>query len=155
MIQISNLLTEQTVFANLTVKTKQEALNILITSLDISTTKIETVKQAVLERENIYSTGIGGGLAIPHSKIDCLNKNYAAFASLNEPIAYNAVDSEPVSIIFLLAGPQHDDRQHVKLLSRISRLMSNNNFREQLKDLGSSEAIITAFYNEEQSYYRS
>ncbi len=152
-MRVSNLLNESNVFANLKAKNKTEALKKLITSLKIDPEQIDGVQQAVLERESIISTGVGQGLAIPHAKVESLSQNYAAFALLNEPIAFDAVDNKPVSIIFLLIGPKSDNRQHVKILSRISQLMNSETFRKRVKNLNSRKDIIAAFSDEEQRRY--
>lgn len=95
------------------------------------------------------STGVGKGLAIPHGKAAEISENYVAFALLETPIDYGAVDGEPVSMVFLLAGPSSNSSQHIKLLSRISRLMNNNQFRERLKECETAKEILEVFEQEE------
>lgn len=156
-MNIISLLSKKTVLPSLKVANKEEALERLIASFSdqVDNDKLEAIRKAVFEREKIMSTGVGKGLAIPHGKSAGIEENYAAFALLEEPIDYEAIDGEPVQMIFLLVGPQSSNRLHIKMLSRISRLMNNNSFRENLKKSSSSEEIIDAFKLEEQAHFGS
>lgn len=156
-MNIISLLNKKTVLPSLKVANKEEALDKLISSISdqVDNDELEAIRNAVFEREKIMSTGVGKGLAIPHGKTAGIEDNYAAFALLEEPIDYEAIDGEPVQMIFLLVGPESSNRLHIKMLSRISRLMNNNNFREHLKKSRSSEEIIDAFKQEEQAHFGS
>lgn len=157
MTRIVSLLNEQNVFSNLKAQTKEEVLTTLIGSLkgEVPAEELEAIKTAVFQREKIMSTGVGKGLAIPHGKAEGINDNYAAFALLESPIDYKAIDGEPVSMVFLLVGPRSSNNLHIKMLSRISRLMNNNSFREKLKACNSSEKIVEVFKQEEGVYFGS
>ncbi|NGP86772.1 PTS sugar transporter subunit IIA [Fodinibius halophilus] len=150
-MNIFSLLDPQTVFSALEVNDKAEILNKLVSSLEgtISEGEIERVREAVIEREKIMSTGVGKGLAIPHGKTAGLQETYAAFAILDEPVDYEAIDDKPVNMVFLLVGPQSSNSLHIKLLSRISRLMNNKDFRDSLRECKTSEDIIERFKDEE------
>jgi fructose-specific phosphotransferase system IIA component len=150
-MNIFSLLNEETVFSNLNAKDKAEILNRMISSLEnkVSSDELDEIREAVFERERIMSTGVGKGLAIPHGKASGIDQTYAAFAILDEPVDYEAIDEEPVNMVFLLVGPQASNNLHIKMLSRISRLMNNSEFRERLRDCSTSEEIIEAFKNEE------
>jgi fructose-specific phosphotransferase system IIA component len=150
-MNIFSLLNEETVLPNLKAKDKAEILDKMISSLEsmVPNGEIEEIREAVLERERIMSTGVGKGLAIPHGKASGITQTYAAFAILKEPVDYEAIDSEPVNMIFLLVGPQASNNLHIKMLSRISRLMNNSEFRERLRDCSTAEEIIEAFKKEE------
>lgn len=154
-MNIVGLLEEKTVLPGLNVENKTEILDKLISSLSSKVTKeeLETIREAVFEREEIMSTGVGKGLAIPHGKAPGIHDNYAAFALLKEPVDYEAIDGEPVSLVFLLVGPQSNNSLHIKMLSRISRLMNNNEFRQKLKKSKTAENIIELFRNEEQAHF--
>lgn len=151
MTSILSLLDEQHIFANLKATDKSEILNTLISSFEqeVSTEELAAIRNAVLEREKIMSTGVGKGLAIPHGKAPKISKNYVAFALLESPVDFGAVDGDPVSMVFLLAGPSSNSSFHIKLLSRISRLMNNNHFRERLKGCNTAEEIMDVFEQEE------
>lgn len=150
-MNIFSLLNTQTVFPNLEAESKAEILDALVSSLKgkISEQKVEDIREAVIEREKIMSTGVGKGLAIPHGKTTGIGETYAAFAILKNPIDYEAIDGEPVNMVFMLAGPQSSNSLHIKMLSRISRLMNNGDFRERLLECSSAEEIIEQFKKEE------
>jgi PTS system fructose-specific IIA component len=112
------------------------------------------VRRAVLDREAIMSTGVGKGLAIPHGKTHGVTDNVAAAATLAEPVEYEALDGQPVQIAFLLVGPENQISQHIKLLSRLSRLMNHASFRQRLLDAQSPEELCAIFAQEEELYFR-
>lgn len=151
-MNIFSLLEPQTVLSNLEVKDKTEILHRLVATLEgnVSAEVSEKILEAVIERESIMSTGVGKGLAIPHGKTAAVEQTYAAFAVLKDPIDYEAIDHKPVNMVFLLVGPQASNSLHIKMLSRISRLMNNSDFRGRLSKCTSSEEIIEQFKNEEQ-----
>lgn len=156
-MNIISLLNEETVLPDLEVSNKKEALDELVASFSdrVDEQEIEAIRKAVFDREDIMSTGVGKGLAIPHGKADGIKDNYAAFALLQNAIDYEAIDGEPVNMIFLLVGPQSSNRFHIKMLSRISRLMNNNSFREKLTDSSSVREIIEIFGEEERVHFGS
>ncbi|MEX0770393.1 MAG: PTS sugar transporter subunit IIA [Balneolaceae bacterium] len=156
-MQIFTLLSDQTVLPNLTVKNKDSLLNKLIDVLkhDVDEQQLEEIRNAVLEREEIMSTGVGKGLAIPHGKAKGLDANYASFAILDRPVEYESIDDEPVRLVFLLVGPESENSTHIKLLSRISRLMNNVDFRKKLYSCASPEEILNTFREEEELYFKT
>jgi len=111
------------------------------------------VFDAVLEREKLMTTGVGNGIAIPH----CKHKDSPEFAvSLGvHPggIDFQAIDKKPVKIVFLLVGPEHNPGLHIKLLSRISRLMSNEELRNQLQKCKSAEQAYELIQEEENYFF--
>lgn len=156
-MNIFSLLNTQTVLPNLEANDKAEVLDKLVSSLEerVSNGELEKIRDAVFEREKIMSTGVGKGLAIPHGKAAGIEQTYAAFAILKNPVAYEAIDDQPVNMVFLLVGPQASNSLHIKMLSRISRLMNNSDFRDRLRDCSSAEQIIEQFKNEEHVSFSS
>ncbi len=154
-MNIISLLHTENVIPNLEAEDKLEVLNKLIDSLqsEVGDEELEAIRNAVLEREKIMSTGVGKGLAIPHGKAEGINGNHAAFAILKDPIDYEAVDDQPVKIIFLLVGPQSSNSMHIKMLSKISRLMNNTEFRDRLAECETAEQIIETFGEEEKAHF--
>ena len=114
---------------------------------------IEKVRTAILDREKIMSTGVGKGFAIPHGKTNAVNDVIAAFGKTTRDIDYDALDGNPVHLIFLLVGRDDMVSKHIKLLSRISRLMNKDEFREMLINSNSKEEIINIFKEEEEQYF--
>jgi len=113
---------------------------------------LEEVRKCVFEREEKMSTGVGKGFAIPHGKTNSVTDILAAFGKSETPIEYNSLDGEPVHLLFLLIGKENLVAKHIKLLSRISRLMNNEEFRKKLINASSKESILKIFEEEEQSY---
>lgn len=154
-MNIISLLDSTTVLPDLKASSKKEVLNELISSLSskVSDEELDAIRKAVFEREEIMSTGVGKGLAIPHGKAGEITDNYAAFASLSTPVDYNAIDGEPVRMVFLLVGPKSSNSFHIKMLSRISRLMNNSEFRKELNECTTAEEILTVFEKEEKAHF--
>ena len=92
----------------------------------------EDLLRAVREREAVLSTGIGHGVAIPHGKSSAVNDLRMAAGRSAEPVDFDALDGEPVSLFFLLVGPESAAGPHIKALSRISRLVRKDEVREKL-----------------------
>jgi mannitol/fructose-specific phosphotransferase system IIA component (Ntr-type) len=92
----------------------------------------EDLLRAVREREAVLSTGIGHGVAIPHGKSSAVNDLRMAAGRSARPVDFDALDGEPVSLFFLLVGPESAAGPHIKALSRISRLVRKDEVREKL-----------------------
>ncbi len=106
---------------------------------------LERVRKAVLEREARMSTGIGHGVALPHAKVDAVEDTLVAFAVTAEPIDFEALDGEPVRLVFLLVSPAHSPGQHIRLLGRVSRVLSNVRVQHQLLNAQMPEDVLAAF----------
>lgn len=154
-MNLYSLLNLNCIFPMLDVSSKKELINVLVNSLsnELDAELIETVRTSVFERENVMSTGVGKQLAIPHCKNSSVSKNYAAFALLKEPLDFDSIDGEPVKMVFLLVGPNTKNGDHIKLLSRISRLMNSNSFRDKVMQCNTKEEIYEAFKTEEEKYF--
>ena len=103
----------------------------------------------VLEREKLGSTGIGQGVAIPHGKTDVLSEQVGVLGISKKGIEFNSLDGEPVYIIFLLVGPVEVTGQHLKALSRISRLFKDKFLRQAIKDAETKEDVIKIIQQED------
>ena len=99
------------------------------------------------------STGVGKGFAIPHGKTDEIKDIVAAFAVLKDPIDFDSIDLEPVRFIFLIVGKESLLNAHIKLLSRISRLMNKDEFRDKLEEAKSDEEVLKLFKEEEHNVF--
>ncbi len=136
---------------------KEDIINALVDLIGASPKVLDTekVRTAIFERERLMSTGVGNGFAIPHGKTDAVSDIVAAFAVTSEPIDYQSLDEKPVRLVFLLVGKDNMVGPHIKLLSRISRLMNKEQFRERLLGLESPREILETFRHEEASYFES
>ena len=148
---IYQLLSPKNILLELEVEYKFDAINALVdTFVDVIENELlEEIREAIISREKIMSTGIGQGLAIPHGKTDAITQNYAAFARLKKPIEFNSIDSKPVQLIFLMVSPYSDQRSHIRLLSRVSTLMNYDDFRSNLLIVPNQEDLIELFKQKE------
>lgn len=83
------------------------------------------ILETVLQRERLGSTGVGNGIAIPHGKIERLDKLVGVFGRLNRPVDFDALDDQPVDLVFLLLAPEDAGAHHLKALSKVARLLRN------------------------------
>jgi fructose PTS system EIIBC or EIIC component len=154
-MKVTDILKKEFIVSDIKSIKKEEVINELINlfSDDSRVTDIEKVRSSVIEREKIMSTGVGKGFAIPHGKTNAINEIIAAFGKTNSPIEYQSLDSKPVNLIFLLVGKDNLVSTHIKLLSRISRMMNKDDFRESLINANSSDEIYELFRKEEENYF--
>lgn len=133
-MDLGDLITPEGVIASLKAKTKKAALQELATkAAEITGIDGNVIFEALLQRERLGSTGLGRGIAIPHVRLGGLRTIVSVFAKLEEPIDFDAADGEPVSLLFLLLAPEHAGADHLKALSRISRLLRDPLAIEKLK----------------------
>jgi mannitol/fructose-specific phosphotransferase system IIA component (Ntr-type) len=118
-----------------------ELVDVLVDSLSLAAERDE-ILQAVLEREAVLSTGIGGGVALPHAKYDGLNGLVMAAGASREPIEFEALDGQPVRLFFLLLGPDSSAGAHVRALSRVSRVVQNPSLARKLVEAADSEQFL-------------
>lgn len=109
----------------------------------------EDVLRAVREREAVLSTGIGHGVAIPHGKSSAVGDLRMAAGRAAEPVDFDALDGQPVSLFFLLVGPESAAGPHIKALSRISRLVRKDEVREKLVAAQTAEEFLSALQDAE------
>lgn len=142
-ISVSELLTEDVISTELEVKNRDDIFDQLIELLAESG-KIDNPGEAldaVKKREDILSTGIGNGVAIPHAKTDAVDSLVVAFGRVEDGIDFKSLDGKPVRLIFLLLSPQEEAGLHVRALARISRMLKNTQFRSRLLEAGSAQEI--------------
>ncbi|MDO8550584.1 MAG: PTS sugar transporter subunit IIA [Ignavibacteria bacterium] len=154
-MKVTDILKKEFIISDLKAKQKEDVINELINLFtnDGRVLDIEKVRDSVLEREKIMSTGVGKGFAIPHGKTGAVNEIIAAFGKTISPIEYQSLDNKPVNLVFLLVGKDNLVSTHIKLLSRISRMMNKDDFRERLLKANSSEEIFELFKKEEENYF--
>jgi PTS system nitrogen regulatory IIA component len=146
-MDLADLIAPEAVFPALKAKTKKDALQELaqraakLTGLDG-----RDILDTLLQRERLGSTGIGRGIAIPHGRLPGLKRIVTVFARLDEPIDFEALDNDPVDLIFLLLAPEHAGADHLKALARISRLLREPSSIERLrasKDRAALYSVLT------------
>jgi fructose-specific phosphotransferase system IIA component len=150
-MKICEVLNKSTIIPELKATTKEEAIDELLNifSKDERILDLEGVKNSIMEREKIMSTGVGHGFGIPHCKTNKVTEILAAFGKTKEPINFEALDGNPVNLIFLLIGKDNLVAPHIKLLSRISLLMNNSEVRESLNNAKTVDEIYSIFSSQE------
>lgn len=111
----------------------------------------DAVLEAVLDREAIMTTGVGNGVAIPHCKTAHSREFTIALGIAPTGIDFESLDDHPATIIFLLVGPDNDPGTHIRLLSRISRIISDETVRERILAAGDAAAIVAILREKEAS----
>lgn len=141
---LSELLTAARVKVPLGSRTKGEVLRELvqIVAAENAGADAEAILASVLEREGVLSTGIGGGIAIPHGKTPQVPRLTLVAGVAREGIDFDALDGMPVRLFFLLVGPESASGAHVKTLSRISRLLRREDLRARLAQASSPDAFL-------------
>ncbi|MBT6116326.1 MAG: PTS IIA-like nitrogen regulatory protein PtsN [Rhodospirillaceae bacterium] len=133
-MEITDLITRDSVVANLKAGSKKQMLQELARIAAGVTGQTErAVFDVLIERERLGTTGVGNGIAIPHGKLPGLDRLHGLFARLAEPIPFDAIDDQPVDLIFLLLAPEGAGADHLKALARVSRLLRNHATCEKLR----------------------
>jgi len=150
--KVNQLLDPEHVRIRLPGTSKSELIDALVDVLagDEAIESLEAVRRAIFEREQKMSTGVGKGLGLPHAKTPAATETVAAFATTDEPVEFGAVDDRPVRLLLLLVGPEDHKSQHVKILGRISRLLSRDVLRDRLVEAESPTTVIEILREGEQ-----
>jgi fructose-specific phosphotransferase system IIA component len=156
-MKITDILSEQVVRTQFPGSSKTDMINAMVDLVSASekVLDIEKVRAAVLDREQVMSTGVGSGFAIPHAKTDAVSDIVGALAITAQPVDYQSLDEQPVRILFLLVGRDSMVGTHIKILSRISRLMNKEEFRNRLLNAANPIEIINIFKQEEAAYFEA
>jgi len=112
---------------------------------------VAEVEQALLDREQLQSTGIGEGVAIPHGALPQLNEQVAALLIVPNGVEFQAIDDAPVTILFGVITPKLRTGEHLKTLARVSRLLRNKDFRQRLIGSADAQSVFDLIQGEEGS----
>jgi nitrogen PTS system EIIA component len=141
-MEIADLLSPEAVLASVRTSGKKALLQEMSERAAKLTGLAERrIFETLIERERLGSTGMGQGIAIPHGRIPGLPKIVGLFARLETPIAYEAVDDQPVDLVFLLLAPEGAGADHLKALARVSRLLRNKQTCEKLRAASKPEVL--------------
>jgi mannitol/fructose-specific phosphotransferase system IIA component (Ntr-type) len=140
-VQLTELLSPERIKIPLVSSTKDEILSELVEVVgrNANVRDLAEVLRAVREREEVLSTGIGSGVAIPHGKSGGIGELALVAGVRPTGVDFEALDGKPVTLFFLLVGPDSAAGQHVKALSRISRLLRRDSFRVRLMEASSAD----------------
>jgi len=144
-VKLADILRESCVIADIKGVTKKEILFEMVETLKKAKLidEIDSVVEIIMEREKLGSTGIGDGVAIPHGKMKKLNTILCVAARSKEGVNFDAVDRQPVHIFFLVLAPEDSASLHLKVLSRISKVLRDQSFRKQILKLANAHEIYT------------
>jgi PTS system nitrogen regulatory IIA component len=141
-MNIADLLAPEAVLASLKAQTKKQLLQELAVRAHARTQLPEKqIFETLIERERLGTTGVGAGIAIPHGRMAGATGITGVFARLESPIDYEAVDGQPVDLVFMLLAPENAGADHLKALARVSRLLRNQQICEKLRAAQTAEAL--------------
>jgi nitrogen PTS system EIIA component len=133
-MEIADLLSPDAVVAHLKAANKKQVLQEMAHRAGQLTRLPERrIFETLLEREKLGSTGMGQGIAIPHGRVPGIEKMTGLFAQLDHPIDFDAMDDQPVDLVFLLLAPEDAGADHLKALARVSSLLRNQAVCEKLR----------------------
>lgn len=146
-MDLSDLITPEAIVPGAKVSSKKQILQELAQrAADLTGLGERQVFEVLLQRERLGSTGVGQGVAIPHGKLPGLNSIFGMFARLDKPINFDAMDDQPVDLIFLLLAPEGAGADHLKALARIARHLRKAGVANKLRastDKAALHAVLT------------
>jgi PTS system nitrogen regulatory IIA component len=150
-IHVRDLLTRTRIRTDLTASSKKSLLDQLAAEFHSDRPDLDEreVFQTLLRREQLGSTAVGHGVALPHGRMSGLDRPIGAFSRLQEPADFDAIDDEPVSLVFALLVPDEQNEQHLQVLSRLARMLDDADFREKLLE-ASEDALYDLLVNKDE-----
>lgn len=143
-MDLSDLLGPEDILPSLRASSKRQLLQELAEKAEIKTgISARQIFDTLLQRERLGSTGVGNGIAIPHGKLPGLKRITGIFARLDKPIDFEALDDQPVDIVFLLLAPEGAGADHLKALARIARVMREPDKVKKLRETSGANAIFS------------
>jgi PTS system nitrogen regulatory IIA component len=152
-MRISQLLNKNSIIANLSASDKKGAIDELAQSVSKTTKASEKeIATVLMEREQLGSTGIGGGIAIPHGKLDSVGSIIVGFGLSRKGVEYESLDNKPVHIFFLLLTPENSTGGHLKVLAQISKLLKMDQFKKRLLSAKTSDDIYDIIMDQDEDF---
>lgn len=154
-MKITDLLSEKSIELNVKAKDKNDIIN-KMTELMLNTGRIKDLneyKELVLKREEEGSTGVGEGIAIPHGKGKCVTEPGLVAMVVPEGVEYNALDGKPVNLLFMIAAPDTNSNIHLDVLSRLSTMLMDENFKNKLISAKSKKEFLEIINETEQEKF--
>src|SRR5690554_2543053 len=145
-MQIQNLITPSRTLCGIEGVSKKRVLEILATTIaqDVPAIDADELFRRLVAREKLGSTGIGHGIAIPHCRIDSCTTILGALITLNQPIEFDAIDSEPVDVLFAMLVPEEAHSEHLQTLAALAGALNDPDFRARLRAADSDAALYAA-----------
>jgi PTS system nitrogen regulatory IIA component len=139
---LTDLLTPAAIIPALKVNTKKQALQELaVKAAELTGQNERAVLEVLMQREKLGSTAVGSGIAIPHGKLAKLDSMFGLFARLTRPVDFEALDGQPVDLIFLLLAPESAGADHLKALARVARLLREAETARKLRESEDATAL--------------
>ena len=150
---MGQILDERCITLELTARKKPDIIRELVDTLarGVAVSDFDRLTRELVDREKLTTTAIGGGIAIPHALSATVSETAMAFGRKLDGARFDAVDNQPVSLFFLLVGPEGSHTEHLRLLSRLSRYLHNPEFRQALLSAKTPEGVLQAFADRESS----
>src|SRR6059058_2823039 len=146
---LTDLVAPNAIIPALKVNSKKQVLQELAAkAAELSGQNERTIFETLLQREKLGSTGVGNGIAIPHGKLPKLNKLFGLFARLDRPVDFEALDGQPVDLVFLLLAPEGAGADHLKALARVARLLRDADVAHKLRQSRDAEALYAVIIRE-------
>ena len=139
---LTDLVAPNAIIPALKVNSKKQVLQELAAkAAELSGQSERTILEILQQREKLGSTGVGNGIAIPHGKLPKLNKLFGLFARLERAVDFEALDGQPIDLVFLLLAPEAAGADHLKALARVSRLLRDRSLVDKLRATESADAL--------------
>ena len=152
MMQMSDILSPEAVLADIKAGSKKQILQEMASAAaDLTGADCREIFDTLLERERLGTTGVGGGIAIPHGKLASLNGVMGVFARLSRPVDFDSIDEQPVDLVFLLLAPDDTGADHLKCLARVSRLLRDKEVCQKLRSTDSAAGLYLVLTEAETS----
>ncbi len=152
-MKILDALDREAIISDLAASNKRDTLKELALPLAKATDlDLDTLVNVLTEREKLGSTGIGGGVAIPHGKLKDLTDITLGFGRSRQGVAFDSMDGQPTHIFFLLLTPENSTGLHLKMLARISRLLKQETFKAKLLQAETGDELYQAIAGEDEEF---
>lgn len=152
-MKILDVLQKEAILADLKAQDKQGILEELVAPVaGITGISQEDLVRVLMDRERLGSTGIGGGVGIPHGKLKELDSLVLGFGLSRKGVDFESMDNRPTHIFFLLVTPENSTGLHLKLLARISKILKHDPFRERLLNAADNEEIYSIIQEEDEEF---
>ena len=145
-MKLADYIKPEKVMLDLDVSSKAQALQAMSASAsELAAVPADTILNALLKREKLGSTGIGQGVAIPHTRIVGIDKPFAMVARLKQPIDFDSIDESPVDIVFLLLTPDEEPNKHLNVLACFSRKLRSPGVLDQMRAAKDAAPLYSCF----------
>ena len=152
-MKICDVLQKATILPDLKAQNKKGILEELVAPVsEIAQVNQENLVRVLMERERLGSTGIGGGIGIPHGKMKDLDSLILGFGLSRKGVDFESLDGQPTHIFFLLITPENSTGLHLKLLARISRILKDEPFKSRLLNATSGDEILEIIKEEDEDF---